>query len=63
MPEIEVMLFDLTHLFKLFPKENKEISQKIEKFEHEIQENMAENRLKLFSEFGYNDEFEKALTW
>ena len=48
MPEISFLLFDLEHLFKLFPKENKELKQQIEKYELEIEQNMEQNRLNLF---------------
>ena len=48
MPEISFFLFDLTQLFKLFPKENSEIKEQILNYEKQAEENMAENRLKLF---------------
>ena len=60
MPEISMFLFDLNMLFKLFPKEDKEFRQKIEEYEQQAQVDMAQNRIKLFSEFGYESEFDKA---
>ncbi len=60
MPEISMFLFDLNMLFKLFPKEDREFKQKIEEYEQQTQVDMAQNRIKLFSEFGYESEFDKA---
>ncbi|MGN0031299.1 MAG: hypothetical protein ACI37Q_05020 [Candidatus Gastranaerophilaceae bacterium] len=60
MPEISMFLFDLNMLFKLFPKEDREFRQKIEEYEQQAQVDMAQNRIKLFSEFGYESEFDKA---
>lgn len=53
MPEISLFLFDLEQLFKLFPKQDYELKDKILDYEQKTHENMAENRMKLFSEFGY----------
>jgi len=50
MPEISLFLFDLEHLFKLFPKEDKELNQKVYEYELKAFETMASIRLKLFSE-------------
>ena len=60
MPEISMFLFDLNMLFKLFPKEDRVFKQKIEEYEQQTQVDMAQNRIKLFSEFGYESEFDKA---
>lgn len=57
MPEISLFLFDLEHLFKLFPKQNNNFKEKILEYEQKTQEDMAENRVKLFSEFGYDNGF------
>ena len=57
MPEISLFLFDLEQLFKLFPKEDRQLRDKILEYEQKTQEDMAENRVKLFSEFGYESEF------
>ena len=62
MPEISFCLFDLGKLFELFPKENKELKAKISEYETNLQETMAQNRMKLFSSFGYKSEFDAALT-
>lgn len=59
MPEISLFLFDLEQLFKLFPKEDRQLRDKILEYEQKTQEDMAENRVKLFSEFGYESEFDK----
>ncbi len=63
MPEISMFLFDLKQLFKLFPKEDKELQRKIQEYEQQTQADMAQNRLKLFSEFGYESEFDNAYSW
>ena len=57
MPEISLFLFDLEQLFKLFPKEDRQLRDKILEYEQKTQKDMAENRVKLFSEFGYESEF------
>ncbi len=59
MPEISFCLFDLEQLFKLFPKRDKEFEQKVDEYEQQAQENMAQIRLRLFSD-SENSEFEKA---
>lgn len=59
MPEISLFLFDLEQLFKLFPKRDRQLGDKIQEYEQQTQQDMAENRLKLFSEYGYEGEFEK----
>ena len=58
MPEISLCVFDLKQLLKLFPKENKELRQKILDYEQKAQEDMAKNRMKLFADFGYDSEFD-----
>lgn len=62
MPEISFCLFDLGKLFELLPKENKELKAKIAEYETNAQEAMAQNRMKLFSGYGYKSEFDAALT-
>lgn len=59
MPEISFCLFDLEQLFKLFPKRDKEFEQKVDEYEQQAQENMAQIRLRLFAD-SENSEFEKA---
>lgn len=59
MPEISFCLFDLKQLFKLFPKQDRELKKQIEEYERKTQEDMAENRVKLFSQYGYESEFDK----
>lgn len=61
MPEISLCLFDLGQLCKLFPKEDKELRKKILEYEQKTRENMAENRYRLFKDFGYESEFEESL--
>jgi hypothetical protein len=50
MPEISVFFFDLKQLFRLFPKANKEFDRKIKEYEEQLEEDMAQNRMKLFAE-------------
>ncbi len=59
MPEISLFLFDLEQLFKLFPKQDRQLRDKILEYEQKTKEDMAENRVKLFAEFGYESEFDK----
>jgi len=50
MPEISVFFFDLKQLFKLFPKPNREFENKIKEYEQQLEEDMAQNRMRLFAE-------------
>lgn len=50
MPEISFFFFDLQQLFRLFPKQDKDLKQKIHEYEMQLEEDMAQNRVKLFSE-------------
>lgn len=61
MPEISFCLFDLGQLFKLFPKEDKEVAKRLQDYELKVKDDMAENRYRLFKDFGYDSEFEKSL--
>ena len=56
MPEINVCLFDLYYLFKLFPFGENDLDQDIEDYETKTQEDMAQIRVNLFSEFGYEQD-------
>ncbi len=62
MPEISFFFFDLEHLLKLFPKNDKNLQENLSEYEYKIQENMMQIRMNLFSEYGYKAEFNKALT-
>ncbi len=57
MPEINFCLFDLNYLFKLFPKADGEFMDNFARFEQATEEQMAENRYKLFEEYDYCGEF------
>ena len=48
MPEISFFFFDLMQVFKLLPKANKELEENIKKYEQQLKEDMAQNRMKLF---------------
>jgi hypothetical protein len=50
MPEISVFFFDLRQLFLLFPKADKELENKIKEYEGQLEEDMAQNRMRLFAE-------------
>ena len=50
MPEISMFFFDLKQLFRLFPKANKDIDNKIKEYEQQLEEDMAQNRMRLFAE-------------
>lgn len=63
MPEISLCLFDLKQLLRLFPKQDKELRRKILDYEQKAQENMAENRLNLFKDFGYQSEFDEKIVF
>lgn len=55
MPEIYTLFFDLGALLKLFPKKDSEFLKKLAEYEQKTQEDMAQNRLKLFD---FESEFE-----
>lgn len=55
MPEISFFFFDLEYLFKLFPKCDKEQHYDLAEYENKTQENMFQNRMNLFSEYGYGN--------
>lgn len=60
MPELNLCLFDLKQLFKLFPKQDKQLRYNVLEYEKKAQEDMAKNRLKLFCEYGYDSEFDSS---
>jgi len=49
MPEINLFLFDLAYLFKLFPNRDKDFEREIADYEQQTNENMAQIRINLFS--------------
>lgn len=53
MPEINLFLFDLGQLLKLFPKTNSESDFEVRKYEQKNEEEMERNRLNLFGQYGY----------
>ena len=48
---------------KLFPKQDRQLRDKILEYEQQTQETMAENRIKLFSDYGYTSEFDEVAIW
>jgi hypothetical protein len=63
MPEIDFFLFDLKQLFRLFAKKDVKTNEKMSEYERHTQERMALNRLKLFTDYGYNSEFDNAFAY
>lgn len=61
MPELNVMMFDLYYLFKIFPHEDKEFNEALAEYERNTNDEMYQIRLNLFSEFGYEAKPNKAL--
>lgn len=59
MPEIYEMFFNLSELFRLLPKEDNEVEEQIKHYENKLAQDMAENRIRLFGDYGYESEFEK----
>ena len=53
MPEIDFCLFDLSKILILFPREDKELRERVLEYEKKAQQDMEQNRWKLFNEFGY----------
>ena len=60
MPEIYEMIINFSELFKLLPHQDTDIKEEINRYEAQLERDMAENRIRLFGEYGYNSEFEKA---
>lgn len=50
MPEISFFFFDLKQLFRLFPKQDREFNQKIREYEEKLEEDMEQNRIRLFQQ-------------
>jgi hypothetical protein len=63
MPEIDFFLFDLKHLFSLLFKKESIENKKMAEYERHTQESMALNRLKLYTDYGYNSEFDNAFAY
>ena len=58
MPEIYECFFGLAHFAKLFASEDKSFLQALKEFERKNEIEMAQNRLKLYTDYGYTSEFE-----
>lgn len=59
MPEIYEMIFNISELFRFLPKEDNEFTQQIEHYESQLERDMAQNRVRLFGDYGYESDFEK----
>ena len=55
MPEIYECFFGLSQLIKLFVSEDKAF---LKEFEERTEKEMAQNRLKLYTDYGYTNEIE-----
>lgn len=53
MPEIYECFFNLSELLRLIPSQQYNNDEEIQNLECEIQNNMEQNRIKLFGQFGY----------
>ncbi len=60
MPEIYECFFGLAELLRFIPQEDNKIDEKLYEFESETHNSMFENRLKLFTDYGYTRDFERA---
>lgn len=48
MPEIYICFHNLAYEFKLYTKNNKNLTQELKDFEFRFEMNMEQNRIKLF---------------
>lgn len=60
MPEIYECFYGLAQLSKLFSSEDRTFLKELKEFEQKTELEMAENRLKLFTDYGYTSEFDHA---
>ena len=58
MPEVYECFFGLAQLAKLFVSEDKTFLKELKEFELKTEREMAQNRLKLYTDYGYTDEIE-----
>ena len=58
MPEIYECFFGLAQLAKLFTLEDKSFLKEFEAFEERTEQEMAQNRIKLYTDYGYTSEIE-----
>ncbi len=59
MPEIYECFYGLAELTKLFIKEDGSFLEELKNFEEKTEEEMAKNRLKLYTDYGYTSEFDQ----
>ena len=59
MPEIYECFYGLAQLTKLFATEDKSFLQALKEFERKSEIEMAQNRLKLYTDYGYTSEFQE----
>ena len=53
MPEIFECFFNLGELLRLIPTENINMDREIQEYENKTLDDMAQNRIKLFEQYGY----------
>jgi hypothetical protein len=59
MPEVYECFFGLAQLAKLFVSEDKTFLKELKEFEDRTGKEMAQNRLKLYTDYGYTNEFQE----
>ena len=59
MPEVYECFFGLAQLAKLFVSEDKTLLKDLKEFEEKTEKEMAQNRLKLYTDYGYTNEFQE----
>lgn len=58
MPEVYECFFGLSQLIKLFVSEDKTFLKELKEFEEKTEREMAQNRLKLYTDYGYTSDIE-----
>jgi hypothetical protein len=53
MPEIFECFTNLCELLRFIPLENNDTDREIQEYEHKTLNDMAQNRIKLFGQYGY----------
>ena len=59
MPEIYECFYGLAQLTRLFTSEDKSFLEALKEFERKSEIEMAQNRLKLYTDYGYTSEFQE----
>lgn len=59
MPEVYECFYGLAQLAKLFVSDDKTFLKELKEFETKTEQEMAQNRLKLYTDYGYTNEFQE----